>query len=134
MALASTDERDGVPSPPPDRLTRIALRTVQAGPILLLAVAVVAMTALSPYFLTERNLTNLGFQASIVAVLALGQLLVILTRGIDLSVGSRRRARRRRSAAIVAGGSGAARSPRCLSRSALRRRPRSTAACSSRGG
>ena len=41
-----------------------------------------------PYFLTERNLTNLGFQASFVAVLALGQLLVILTRGIDLSVGS----------------------------------------------
>jgi ribose transport system permease protein len=46
------------------------------------------MTGLSPFFLTERNITNLGFQTSIVAVLALGQLLVILTRGIDLSVGS----------------------------------------------
>jgi ribose transport system permease protein len=46
------------------------------------------MSLLSPFFLTERNLTNLGFQTSIVAVLALGQLLVILTRGIDLSVGS----------------------------------------------
>jgi ribose transport system permease protein len=46
------------------------------------------MTALSPFFLTERNITNLGFQTSIVAVLALGQLLVILTRGIDLSVGA----------------------------------------------
>ena len=33
-------------------------------------------------------MTNLGFQTSIVAVLALGQLLVILTRGIDLSVGA----------------------------------------------
>ena len=44
--------------------------------------------SLSPYFLTGRNLTNLGFQASFVAVLALGQLLVIITRGIDLSVGS----------------------------------------------
>ncbi len=65
-----------------------ALRLVQTGPVLILALVVVAMTALSPYFLTERNITNLGFQTSIVAVLALGQLLVILTRGIDLSVGA----------------------------------------------
>jgi ribose transport system permease protein len=66
----------------------IALRVVQAGPVLILALVALAMTLLSPFFLTERNLTNLGFQTSIVAVLALGQLLVILTRGVDLSVGS----------------------------------------------
>jgi ribose transport system permease protein len=65
-----------------------ALRLVQTGPVLILAVVVAVMTGLSPFFLTERNITNLGFQTSIVAVLALGQLLVILTRGIDLSVGS----------------------------------------------
>jgi ribose transport system permease protein len=66
----------------------IGLRVVQAGPILILAALALAMSALSPYFLTTRNVTNLGFQTAIVAVLALGQLLVILTRGIDLSVGS----------------------------------------------
>jgi ribose transport system permease protein len=71
-----------------DRLARAGLRGLQAGPVLILVVLCVAMTLLSPFFLTERNLTNLGFQASFVAVLALGQLLVILTRGIDLSVGS----------------------------------------------
>jgi ribose transport system permease protein len=71
-----------------DRLARAGLRGLQAGPLLILAVLCVAMALLSPYFLTERNMTNLGFQASFVAVLALGQLLVILTRGIDLSVGS----------------------------------------------
>jgi ribose transport system permease protein len=65
-----------------------ALRLVQTGPVLILAVVVAVMTGLSPFFLTERNITNLGFQTSIVAVLALGQLLVILTRGIDLSVGA----------------------------------------------
>jgi ribose transport system permease protein len=65
-----------------------ALRVVQAGPLLILALLFVAMALLSPYFLTGRNLTNLGFQAAFVAVLALGQLLVIITRGIDLSVGS----------------------------------------------
>jgi ribose transport system permease protein len=66
----------------------LSLRIVQTGPVLILGLVVVVMTALSPFFLTERNITNLGFQTSIVAVLALGQLLVILTRGIDLSVGA----------------------------------------------
>jgi ribose transport system permease protein len=66
----------------------VSLRIVQTGPVLILGLVVVVMTALSPFFLTERNITNLGFQTSIVAVLALGQLLVILTRGIDLSVGA----------------------------------------------
>jgi ribose transport system permease protein len=66
----------------------VALRIVQTGPVLILGLVVVVMTVLSPFFLTERNITNLGFQTSIVAVLALGQLLVILTRGIDLSVGA----------------------------------------------
>jgi ribose transport system permease protein len=65
-----------------------ALRVLQLGPLLILLVLCIALAALTPVFLTERNLTNLGFQVSIVAVLALGQLLVILTRGIDLSVGS----------------------------------------------
>ncbi len=71
-----------------DRGLELGLRVLQAGPVLILGLLALAMTLLSPYFLTERNLTNLGFQTSIVAVLALGQLLVILTRGIDLSVGS----------------------------------------------
>ena len=66
----------------------VSLRLVQTGPALILALVVVVMSVLSPFFLTGRNITNLGFQTSIVAVLALGQLLVILTRGIDLSVGA----------------------------------------------
>jgi len=80
-------------APPPaaaraDRAALLGLRALQLGPILILALLCAAMAALSPYFLTGRNLSNLGFQASFVAVLALGQLLVIITRGIDLSVGS----------------------------------------------
>jgi ribose transport system permease protein len=66
----------------------LSLRVVQSGPVLILALVVAVMSVLSPFFLTERNITNLGFQTSIVAVLALGQLLVILTRGVDLSVGA----------------------------------------------
>jgi ribose transport system permease protein len=74
--------------PPRDRATALGLRVLQAGPLLILALLCVAMAAASPYFLTGRNLANLGFQAGFVAVLALGQLLVILTGGIDLSVGA----------------------------------------------
>jgi ribose transport system permease protein len=73
---------------PAERATAIGLRALQAGPVLILLLVGAAMAALSPYFLTGRNLANLGFQASFVGVLALGQLLVILTRGIDLSVGA----------------------------------------------
>jgi ribose transport system permease protein len=88
---------DSEPSPPtgapprPDRAALLlegALRTLQLGPVLILVILCVALSFTASAFATETNLTNLGFQVSIVAVLALGQLLVILTRGIDLSVGS----------------------------------------------
>src|SRR5687767_1862367 len=69
-------------------MARAVLRGLQAGPLLILALLVLVMTLSSPYFLTRANLTNVGFQTSIVAVLALGQLVVILTRGVDLSVGA----------------------------------------------
>jgi ribose transport system permease protein len=71
-----------------DRASALGLRALQGGPLVILVVLLVVMALLSPYFLTSRNLANVGFQASFVAVLALGQLLVIITRGIDLSVGS----------------------------------------------
>jgi ribose transport system permease protein len=71
-----------------DVALRAALRLVQLGPLLVLLILIVMLAILSPFFLTARNFTNLGFQTSVVAVLAMGQLLVILTRGVDLSVGS----------------------------------------------
>ncbi|MEA2400537.1 MAG: ribose transport system permease protein [Thermoleophilaceae bacterium] len=43
---------------------------------------------LTPDFLTKTNIINLFFQATILAVFALGMTFVILTAGIDLSVGS----------------------------------------------
>ncbi len=42
----------------------------------------------SERFLTLRNLTNVARQAAFLGIVALGQMLVILTAGIDLSVGS----------------------------------------------
>jgi ribose transport system permease protein len=48
----------------------------------------VLFTVLSPNFLTVGNLTNIGRQVSILALLAWGQTVVILAAGIDLSVGA----------------------------------------------
>lgn len=46
------------------------------------------MAILSPVFLTSQNLLNIGIQAAVVAILAFGQTFVIVSAGIDLSVGS----------------------------------------------
>ncbi len=70
------------------RLLRLALGVIRLGPVLILAGLIIAMTMLSPVFLTTGNAGNLLSQTAAIAVLAIGQLLVILTRGIDLSVGS----------------------------------------------
>lgn len=54
---------------------------------LLLAMSVLA-ALLSERFLTERNLYNLLRQAGFLGIVAIGQTIVILSGGIDLSVGS----------------------------------------------
>ena len=42
----------------------------------------------SPHFLTSRNIENIVVAASVVAILGVAQFVVVVTRGIDLSVGS----------------------------------------------
>jgi ribose transport system permease protein len=71
-----------------DRTLRAVLALVESGPVLILVLLALVMSVLSPVFLTVGNITNLGVQTSIVAAVAIGQLLVVLTRGVDLSVGS----------------------------------------------
>jgi ribose transport system permease protein len=66
----------------------IGLKLLSAGPIVILLVLIVVLSVLSPPFLTPRNLSNILAQTAVIAIVAMGQHLVILTRGIDLSVGS----------------------------------------------
>ena len=66
----------------------LGLAALRVGPALMLLVVVLAAGALSPVFFTTRNLGNVLSQTAVIAILALAQLLVIVTRGIDLSVGS----------------------------------------------
>jgi ribose transport system permease protein len=49
---------------------------------------VLAATLSTPLFMTTENIGNLLDASAVIAVLGIGQLLVIITRGIDLSVGS----------------------------------------------
>jgi ribose transport system permease protein len=65
-----------------------ALRMLSAGPLLILAILVIAVGVTTPVFLRPANISNILAQTSVIAIVALGQHLVILTRGIDLSVGA----------------------------------------------
>jgi ribose transport system permease protein len=48
----------------------------------------IALSILSPHFLTSNNLLNVLDQSVVVGIVAIGMTFVILTGGIDLSVGS----------------------------------------------
>ncbi|MDI6868687.1 MAG: ABC transporter permease [Coprothermobacterota bacterium] len=54
---------------------------------LILILLLLTFSILSPRFLSASNLINVLLQTSIVAMLAIGQTVVMLTAGIDLSVG-----------------------------------------------
>jgi ribose transport system permease protein len=70
------------------RTLEASLHLIRLGPLLVLIAFWVAMSFLSPYFLSTINFSNMLQAAAIPAALALGQLLVILTGGIDLSAGA----------------------------------------------
>jgi ribose/xylose/arabinose/galactoside ABC-type transport system permease subunit len=62
--------------------------TPTAGSYLVLLLLLVVSTILSPHFFTSGNLFNIGRQAAPLAIVALGETLVILVGGIDVSVGA----------------------------------------------
>jgi ribose transport system permease protein len=66
------------------------LGAVKSKGVLLMAVAaiLIAGSAISPYFLTSRNISSIVLTIAVLSVVAVGQFLVIVTAGIDLSVGA----------------------------------------------
>ncbi|MEB3368558.1 ABC transporter permease [Saccharopolyspora mangrovi] len=68
-----------------DRLSGAVSQVAAAGALI---VVFIALSIIAPSFLTADNLFNLGSQTSVNAVMAVGVTLVIITGGIDLSVGS----------------------------------------------
>ena len=74
---------------PSDRGRRAVLLGLDDYGAALVLLCLVAYGALRvPNFLSEMNLSAILYQYSIIGLLALGQLLVVLTAGIDLSQGS----------------------------------------------
>lgn len=67
---------------------RVIMAVLRIGPALMLVLVFIAASLLSPVFLTAENIGNVMSATAVIAVLATGQLLVIITRGVDLSVGS----------------------------------------------
>ncbi|GAA0513404.1 ABC transporter permease [Paractinoplanes deccanensis] len=58
------------------------------GPLAVLVVAIIAFSIVNGRFLTATNLSLVLQQVTVIATLALGQTLIILTAGIDLSAGA----------------------------------------------
>lgn len=81
-SLSHTDGADGSSRRAPRAL---ALR--DAGTLIGLVVILLVFALLAPGFISERNLLNILQQSSLNACLALGMTLVIVSGGIDLSVG-----------------------------------------------
>ncbi|MEU6506005.1 ABC transporter permease [Streptomyces sp. NPDC046942] len=67
---------------------RYALRTPAIGPLVALAIAVLVFSVTTDTFLTPENLSLVLQQSIVIGTLALGQSLIILTAGIDLSNGA----------------------------------------------
>ena len=70
------------------RLTEWVLRVRELGIVGALALLIVVTGILEPRFVEAGSLRNLALNASIFAILAVGQTLVLITRNVDLSMGS----------------------------------------------
>ena len=72
------------------RAIKGVLLALKAGPLFILALMMLFLWVATEghVFMTFGNIGNVLEQSSGVCIIALGQLLVILTRGIDLSIGS----------------------------------------------
>jgi len=67
---------------------RLILLALEHAPLLLLAGVLLAFGAVSPRFLCPQNLVDLLVQSASVGIVATGMTIVLLSGGIDLSVGA----------------------------------------------
>jgi rhamnose transport system permease protein len=70
------------------RLTEWVFRVRELGIVVALGLLILVTAILEPRFVEAESLRNLALNASIFVVLAVGQTLVLVTRNVDLSVGS----------------------------------------------
>lgn len=90
---ASADARTNTPAPTESHKraspgVRLAMLLLQGRTLIVLVVLIVVFSLISGDYLTTSNLLLMSKHVSITALLAIGVTFVILTGGIDLSVGS----------------------------------------------
>ena len=81
-----TEDVPAAPEPQRLRLSRIDFS--KWGPFVALVLMCIVAAVASPYFLTPKNLLNVSRQVAQNGIVSVGMTFVILTAGIDLSVGS----------------------------------------------
>jgi rhamnose transport system permease protein len=82
--MATTIEERPTPSNP----MLLLMRFREVGIFLFIILLIAVVSLLSPYFLTLANFRDILLNISILTIVGLAQMMVIITRGIDLSVGS----------------------------------------------
>ena len=88
-AEQSLPERRKLPSWTDGRLPRLAQGILlRGGPLIALLLLLTYLSIATPHFLRASNMVNITRQSAITAILAVGQTFVILSSGIDLSVGA----------------------------------------------
>ncbi len=83
MSEATTEEK-----PQETTMHKVTRFLANNGALVGLVGICIALFIATPRFLTSGNLLNVGIQAAVIAILAFGMTFVIVTAGIDLSVGS----------------------------------------------
>ena len=85
--MTAADERTGQGASPVATWVKLAFVRLGVLPFLLL-IALVVFTAMSGNFLTINNMVNVARQSTYLVMVAMGQMLALLTGGFDLSVGT----------------------------------------------
>jgi ribose transport system permease protein len=70
------------------RQTRAVLSNQAVSMLLILIAMWFVLSLLSPYFFTVGNLSEITLQTAVIGIIAAGETLIIISGGIDLSVGS----------------------------------------------
>jgi rhamnose transport system permease protein len=86
-----TERREPAGAPPGSgsrRLTERVFRIREFGIIAVLVVFVAITTSIQPSFLNQQNLQFLLINTTVYALLALGETMVVVSRNVDLSIGS----------------------------------------------
>jgi ribose transport system permease protein len=86
--MSPTTPSAALASPPRPSLAKTLSRRLEARMIALAIVIAVILSFLSPFFLTHSNIFNMLDQSVVIGIVSVGMTFVILTGGIDLSVGS----------------------------------------------